>query len=828
VLLAASALAVSGFVALVYEVIWTRILATVLGPTTYAFSAMLLAFIAGLAIGAAVASALLPRTRYPGVWLGLALLAAAACALGAAAAVDRLPLVMAFAVTRPDTTFESVVRLQVALGIAMQLPMTIALGAAFPLAIAHVSPGAGEVAREVGMVYAANTVGAIAGALAASLLLIPWLGLQSSLRLAAALTGITAAAVCWRTVQRRGGRVALAGLGVAGVAAAAMLPSWNEERMANGAYRYPPALAAGDLEIGLEAGRLLYYREGAAGTVSVRELPGSRSLAIDGKVDASNAEDMLTQKLLAHLPLMLHRGARDVLIIGLGSGVTLGSALRHPIERATVLEISPEVVAASELFWKENRQALADKRARLIVGDGRSHLLLSNDQYDVIVSEPSNPWMAGVAALFTHEFFTAARDRLRPGGILCQWAHTYNISDADLRSIVATFLSVFPDGTAWLVGEGDVLLIGSTAALPLSEGAVAEAWRRPGVADDLARVSLRDPFSLLTMFVAQGDVLRGYADGGLVQSDDRMALEYSAPRAIYSQFQEANAARLREVAARAPPPAVAAALASATPEEWRNRGIMQLNAAAPALAYDDLQRALDKTPRDLEGLDGFARAGARSGRLAEAETYLARLAEKTLSAPALVQLSKVLAARGRSDEATSAAREAALLEPANSAALEQLAWMYADGRNIDALRQLLRIVEPSPAHRAVALYCRASIAHLTGDTEGAVSAGEELLKVNRNPNALNLLGSIRAAREEYDLARQALEDSLAIEPTDVVVRMNLGLIELRASNPAAAVDRFSEVLSEQPRLVPALEGLAQALERLGNTRRAEAIRRLIQ
>jgi spermidine synthase len=826
--LAAFALSVSGFVALVYEVIWTRILAMVLGPTTYAFSAMLLAFITGLAIGAGVASALLPRTRYPGAWLGFVLIGAAACALAAAAAVDRLPLVMAFAVTRPETTFESVVRLQVALGIVMQLPMTIALGAAFPLAIAYVSPGAGEIARKVGGVYAANTVGAITGALAGSLLFIPWLGLQPSLRLAAALTCLTGAVVCWKTVPRRGGRVAVAGLGAAGVIAAVSLPSWNEERLANGGYRYPPALAAGDLEIGLEAGRLLYYREGAAGTVSVRELLGSRSLAIDGKVDASNADDMLTQKLLAHLPLMLHPNPRDVLIVGLGSGVTLGSALRHPIERAAVLEISPEVVAASDLFWKENRQALADTRTRLILGDGRSHLLLSHDQYDVIVSEPSNPWMAGVAALFTREFFTAARTRLRPGGILCQWTHTYSISDADLRSIVATFLSVFPDGAAWLVGEGDLLLIGSMAALPMLDEAVAESWQRPGVADDLASVSLRDPFSLLTMFVAQGDALRRYANGALVQSDDRLALEYSAPRAIYSQFQEENTARLREVADRATsPPAVAAALASATADEWRNRGLMRLHAAAPALAYEDLQRALDRAPRDVEALDGFARAGARSGRLADAEAFLARAATSTNSAPALVQLSKVLAARGRSDEATSAARDAAILEPANSAALEQLAWMYADGRNIDALQQLLRIVEPSPAHRAVALYCRASIAHLKGDTEGAVSAGEELVKVNRNTNALNLLGSIRAAREEYELARQALQDSLEIEPDDVVVRMNLGLIELRASNPAAAAERFSEVLSEQPRLAPALDGLAQALDQLGDTRRAASIRRLI-
>ena len=116
-------------------------------------------------------------------------------------------------------------------------------------------------------------------------------------------------------------------------------------------------------------------------------------------------------------------------------------------------EISPEVVEASRFFEPENARALADPRTRLIVGDGRTHLMLGRDTYDVIVSEPSNPWMAGIASLFTREFFLAARARLAPGGVLCQWAHTYDISNADLRSIVATFLSVFPDGTLWLVGD---------------------------------------------------------------------------------------------------------------------------------------------------------------------------------------------------------------------------------------------------------------------------------------------------------------------------------------------------------------------------------------
>jgi spermidine synthase len=192
----------------------------------------------------------------------------------------------------------------------------------------------------------------------------------------------------------------------------------------------------------------------------VKRLTGTLTLAVDGKVDASNRSDMLTQKLLGTFRCCCTTTARgrdhrsgERRHGGLGPDARL--------ERVDVVEISPEVVEASRFFVGENRHALDDPRAHLIVGDGRSHLLLTSRQYDVIISEPSNPWIAGVAALFTREFFEAAKARLTPGGLICQWAHTYNIADADLRSIVGTFTAVFPNGTLWLIGGDDVLLVAS-------------------------------------------------------------------------------------------------------------------------------------------------------------------------------------------------------------------------------------------------------------------------------------------------------------------------------------------------------------------------------
>jgi Flp pilus assembly protein TadD len=190
-----------------------------------------------------------------------------------------------------------------------------------------------------------------------------------------------------------------------------------------------------------------------------------------------------------------------------------------------------------------------------------------------------------------------------------------------------------------------------------------------------------------------------------VQTDDRLSLEYSAPRATYGRFEESNVMRLRQLARDAePPPAVRDADRTATPARWRNRGVMLLGAGAAGQAFDDFQRAAEQDPHDAEMLDGLARA-ARAGRLDAAEALLRRVAATSGSVPAMIEFSRVLAARGRSDEATDRARTAVLADPTNTAALQQLAWMYADRRDLDALAQLARVADQLPAHRAVGLPC---------------------------------------------------------------------------------------------------------------------------
>ena len=809
--LAAAALGASGFASLTLQVIWTRLLAQILGPTTYAFSAVVAIFIIGIAGGAAIASRLAGRVR-PAVGLAVTLLLSAGLALAAASSVDWALLTMAEVVTQPEIQFSDVLRRQVLLVMALLLPMTLAFGAAFPFAVA-VGTGRDETVTEnIGLIYAVNTIGAILGSLLAGFVLVPRVGLHDSIRLVAAVGVVSAVAtlIATRGADRRGGG-RLAGFVLAGAVAVAIvyLPQWDRSLLSSGAYKYAPAVRGASLESALTAGELISYREGSTGTVAVRRLAGTISMAIDGKVDASNAGDMLTQRLLAHVPLLLHPNPSTAAVLGLGSGVTLGSALKHPLTSATVIEISREVVDASRFFAAENYHALDDPRTRLIVGDGRTHLMLGNETFDMIVSEPSNPWMAGIASLFTREFFDSARDRLKPGGVLCQWAHTYDISNDDLKSIVATFLSVFPDGALWLVGDADVLLVGSTDPLDTRIAGIAAAMKRPGVADDLASVGVTGPFAVVSMFVAHGEALKAWANGAPLQTDDRTRLEFSGPRSIFGAARHDNAADLRTLAAGSPkPPAVAAALASATPAEWRDRGLMYLKADANRPAYDDLIKALQDSPDDVVALDALVRAAANMNRLPDAQAFITGLALGPDRVPAKLALSRVLASQGNVDEALRIPFSLLQQNPSNVPALEQFASILSDIGDTTRLEPVVaRLLQDAPKS-TWSHYYAASLFFLQNRHELALQAARNAVAIDpANARAHNLVGAALASMGQRDAARAAFETSIKADPREPGTYTNLATLELQSGNRNLAARYFAEALTVDPTSQAARDGL---------------------
>ena len=831
----AAVLGLSGFAGLMHEIVWTRILALALGPTIYAFSATLAAFIAGLAMGSAGGSWIVGWARRPAAWLALALAAAAASVGYTSLVAGRdLALIVAQQAVSPDRADQWLVR-GLAMTFVLILPTAVPLGAAFPLALTLAGPkggrrpapagdDGGHAAGRFGAVYAVNTVGAVSGSLAAGFLSIPLIGLQATLTVVYGCLVAAALIVMLREPLSRAARAAV----VAAVAAAAIWPAvqppWDRDLLASGGYLYAPFVPPDlNLDAQLRAGTLLYYREGASATVTVKRLTGTMTLAVDGKTDASNRGDMLTQKLVAHLPLLLHEQPRDVAIVGLGSGVTLGAALTHPIARADVIEISPEVVEASAHFAAENQRALEDPRAHLIVGDGRSHLQLTTRRYDVIVSEPSNPWIAGVAALFTREFFLAARDRLAPGGVMGQWANGYNISESDLKAIIATFRSVFPDGTVWVVGEADVLLVGSNGGatgLEARLGGIEAHWNRPGVAADLAGRSVLEPFSVLSMFASGPAGIAAYAAGAEILTDDRMTLEFSAPHALHQRGAGAGGPRLAARLAALPsggeaPAIIRQARAAASAAQWRNRALMMARGDAHTAAYDDFVQALRLDPDDRPALEGFVRTAIVLQRGAEALQAIGTLyTNRPPSMVVLLARSRLLAASGSGEDALEAARRAAALEPARSEPLEQQASLFAetgDTVRLDSIVDDLRKVGPD---RAVTHYYAAVAAFLHGRPEEAVALARQAIAADAAfAPVYDLLGAAYTRQEQLAPAREAFLKSLSLDARDSSAYANLGVLELAAGNHAAAADYFAEALWLTPDSPVARDGLFRALQR---------------
>ncbi|HEY2943985.1 MAG TPA: fused MFS/spermidine synthase [Vicinamibacteria bacterium] len=827
-------LALSGLGALADEVAWTRALVLLIGPTAYAFAFILATVIAGIALGSAAATAALPRWRHPATVLALVQAGAAAASLVVVAAIGRLPATVGELVQANADRMDRLMALEFGGVFLLLAPPCLLFGAAFPLAVQLLARDAAGVGPATARAYAWNTVGAVLGAVLAGFVVLPRFGIRATLLAAAAAHALAGAAALAGHAPRR--RAAAAVILTAFALAAVAVPRWDRELLSGGVYKYAVYSPPGRLEEELRAGELVYYREGAEVTVSVKRVGGTLSLAVDGKVDATSGSDMLTQRLLAHLPLLLHPAPREACVIGLGSGVTAGSALAHPLRRLEVVEISPEVVEAARLFGRFNRGVLEDPRLALRVADGRNHLLLTHGRYDVIISEPSNPWMAGVSSLFTRDFFFLARSRLAPGGLFCQWAHIYNMHPGDLRTVLAGFTDAFPAAALFLVNEGDVLLVGAGAALPAVDvGALAGRMAEPAVRDDLGEVEVRTPAGLATLYALGGPALARLVAGAPRHTDDRPRLEFSAPRYLHADTAAENRARIQEAArGAAPPPGFAelAAVAASPPAGVKlERARMLERAGSHGWAMDVYREALDESRLEESAYEGLVRAALKSGRASEAEEFLRGQAAGPAPVSARIALGLLDHNRDRPAEALEALAAAAAADPRSVRALLLGAEVQETAGNVDAAEALARrALEVSPGD-AEAESLLASISLAGGRTDEALGRAESVLA--RDPGAgraLEVAAIARAQKGDRAGARRAFEALVEAEPDGWAHLNNFAVFEMEGGNPRAAARLFHQAVSVNPGNVTGYRGLSEAARSLGDPvlqRRAEAaLRRL--
>ena len=536
----------AGFGALALQMVWGRELGLLVGPTTFAFSALVIVFIAGLGAGSLCFALLGARLGDARRWIAVAtLLIVAGTLLGRLASPHLAELVGILEPQRSSALFNAA--LCSGVSAVLEFVATFAMGMFFPALVALLGAGSRQAGASVGRIYAWNTVGSIVGALCTLSLLMPSIGSQATTTLA--LAAYLLALLCVLAPRWRGRELEL---GVVLTSIALLCSPWrsNDPRETNlGLYLY--GLEA-QKTLSKDRSRILSFREGANANVLVLELdsneqtPGApdriKNLRVNGKVDASNWSDMPMQLGSAYFPMLLRPNTESVLVIGMGSGTTVGAALAFPRTRVTCCELEPEIVEAARFFAPENKKPHSSPRFRSVSDDGRNHVQAHAVSYDLIISEPSNPWIAGISNLYTQEFYKVVRERLNRGGLFVQWMQTYGLSAQQHALIAGTALSVFPQIALLRINEHDTLFLCANDPIVPSSARLDDAQalldELTDVREDLKRyfgsVDVRALLLSVLMLDHAGVQALSAVDGhGEINTDANMRLEFGAPRDLF-------------------------------------------------------------------------------------------------------------------------------------------------------------------------------------------------------------------------------------------------------------------------------------------------------
>src|SRR5471030_161131 len=533
-----AAIGLSGTCALSAEVIWTRLLGLMLGATVYTFSIILAVFLVGLGGGSTVGSLMARKSASAKATLGWSqMLLAGAVAWTAYMLAQSLPYwpINPLLSTNPWFTFQiDLVRCLWAI-----LPAAFLWGASFPLALAAAAGPEDDPGRLVGGIYAANTGGAILGALGFSMILIPWIGTGHSERALVILSAVSGLLILAPSLYTRG-------LPFRWFAAAALLAATvGAVLLAQGVSGVPGMLIAYGRRMTTSAGRskILFTGEGINSSIAISEWDdGALQFHVSGKVEASTEPyDMRLQRMLGHMPALLHPNPKSVLIVGFGAGVTAGSFVPHrEVERIVICEMEPLIPpTATRYFGKQNYHVIDDPRAQIVYDDARHFVLTTPEKFDIITSDPIHPWVKGSATLYSREYFELVKQHLNPGGVITQWVQLYESDVATVKSEIRTFFDVFPNGTIWgndISGGGyDLVLLGQADPAKIDVDAMQQRLERPeyeAVAQSLREVGFPSAVSLLGTYAGQEPDLRRWLEGAEINRDGNLRLQYMAGLAL--------------------------------------------------------------------------------------------------------------------------------------------------------------------------------------------------------------------------------------------------------------------------------------------------------
>ena len=541
------AMGLSGMTALGAEVVWTRLLSLTLGGTVYTFSLILAAFLIGLGLGSGAGSLLARSIRNPRAALALCqLLVMGGLAWAAYALTTALPYwpIDPSLARSPSNNFQ----IDFVRCLLTVVPGAILWGLSFPLALAAVASEEQDTGHLVGRVYAANTVGAIIGALSVSLLLIGTIGTQQTHRVLIGVAGISSlillGPLAWDSAHRLTFKVrsiaptaVIVGVAVVLGVGVAPVPGLL---VAYGRYAATWVQSAGDI---------VYVGEGTHSSLAVsREPNGILSYHNAGKIQASSfPQDMRLQRMLGHFTTLVHDDPRSVLVIGMGAGVTAGAVSIDPrVDRVMIAEIEPLVPeVVSEYFSDHNFGVATNPKVQFRIDDGRHYLLTTDETFDAITSDPLDPWVKGAANLYTLEFWELVKQRLNPGGVVTVFVQLYESGAEAVKSEIATFLEAFPNGTIWantVNGQGyDIVLMGQLEPTHIDIDVLNERLQRPAymeVRASLSEVGIGSVLDLLSTYAGRADELGPWLEDAEVNRDRNLRLQYLAGLGINRYEQD--------------------------------------------------------------------------------------------------------------------------------------------------------------------------------------------------------------------------------------------------------------------------------------------------
>jgi len=554
-----SAFTLSGFCSLAYEVLWTRVLSLVLGSSVYAFTIMLAAFLVGLGLGSIAFAPFVDRFKKPILWFAALEAIIGIFALASVFIYRELPFIFFNLKDAFAERFWLFLIIEFLIAAAVMIVPTLSMGAIFPLVNRIYAQGSSQsIGKKVGDIYFFNTTGAIAGSAAGGFLLIPFIGVQNRVVLTAGLNILISIVLLYHSgvtmVRKILGSAAFLAVFVL---MAAALPPWEKMAMTMGLYvnQYDMDTKNPSFKDWSFNERLLYYKEGLNAIITVRGSGPNLeviSYQANGKQEARSeyGRPSWSWSILGHIPMMLHNGEpKDTLLIGLGSGITLGAMEYYPLNNIDVVELEPGVVDAARFFYKSNNNALDDPRVRLHLTDGRSFLSTASIKYDVIVSGVSDPWISGVSNLFTYDYFVELKSRLNDDGIVAVWFSNYKSTPDDFKIGLNSFASVFPNVSAWFHYRAalDLVIIGSEKPHSFDMQRLRSIFADPKISAGLARIDINNPYDIFSLFLAGNRDLRKYIGDARINTDERPILEFSLPKNLYKEVSGAD--RVREIIA---------------------------------------------------------------------------------------------------------------------------------------------------------------------------------------------------------------------------------------------------------------------------------------